>query len=302
MNFKRFYRFLLMGLCCLAFSPQGKAQDFTWWNSIHNWDGHTHWSRYIKLAPGFMGPNALPVPEINKGKLGSESSLQTAWETHFNPGDRTSNIYTRLYLPLATNKVGLSLELIPYERYHLNTTTRDARRVRDYDGTGSAFGDLYLGTHIQLLRNRRKLPDISVSINLKTASGNGLNAARFTDTPGYFFDLSMGKSFSIHNSVIDTIRPYTMLGLYVWQTYQIDHYQNDCFLYGFGFDIESEKFIISNALTGYSGYIGDGDRPLVYRLTLQSQFEKYPNLSVRFQEGLSDFPYTSWRFSLIFKL
>lgn len=302
-NFKNLSGYLfLLSLCYLSGIQGISGQDYSWWNTRHQWDGVTHWSRYMILSPAFMGPNALPVPEIKTGQLSSHSHFKLGGEGHFSRGDQTLNLTTELYIPLFSPRAGLHLQVVPFERYVLDTETRDQRVVRDFDGKGTAFGDLYLGTQIQLLQESKNLPAVALSVNLKTASGNNLAAARFTDTPGYYFDVSAGKTISPRNTIIDSIRPYLMIGLYVWQTYQTDHYQNDCFLYGLGFDLNIQKWMISNSLGGYSGYIGNGDQPLVYRFTLRSQFEKYPNLSIRFQEGLSDFPYTSCRFSLLLKL
>ncbi len=172
------------------------SQDYSWWNKKHNWDGVTSWSKYLIISPAYMGPNALPVPDFNNGTLKERGSLKFAAESHFSKGDNTQNLFTRLYLPLYTDKVGLLISIIPFEHYKMDTITRDLRRTRDFDGKGFAGGDFYIGTFIQILKDKKHWPDMAVSINLKTASGTNLEAARYTETPGYFFDLSMGKNYA----------------------------------------------------------------------------------------------------------
>ena len=27
------------------------AQDYSWWNETHQWDGQSHWSSYMKVSP-----------------------------------------------------------------------------------------------------------------------------------------------------------------------------------------------------------------------------------------------------------
>ncbi|TAE61269.1 MAG: hypothetical protein EAZ89_00720, partial [Bacteroidetes bacterium] len=52
-----FWLFLLLGSNMALF-----AQDAAWWSQTVGWDGVSHWSRYIRTSPAYMGPNALPVP------------------------------------------------------------------------------------------------------------------------------------------------------------------------------------------------------------------------------------------------
>jgi len=160
------------------------SQDYSWWNEKHNWDGVTPWQNYIILSPAYMGPNALPVPEARDGSLPRNTTFEFSLENHFSSGDKTINLYTNLYIPLFSKRAGLNISIVPFEHYKMDTITRDLRRARDYDGEGISGGDFYIGTFIQILKDK-KFPDIVLSINMKTASGTNLAAARFTDSPGY---------------------------------------------------------------------------------------------------------------------
>ena len=277
------------------------AQDFGWWNTTHNWDGYSPWRSYLTLAPGGMGPNALPVPDVQNGRLLTTPTLRLAGEAHFGDGDATQNAFLDLHLPLFSDRVTLRASYVPLEHYRMTPATRDARAARDFDARGWASGDLYLATHIQLLRDHARLPDVLLTINLRTASGNRLTAARFTDTPGYFFDVSVGKTFAT-GSVVDSLRPHALAGFYVWQTHAADHYQNDAVLYGLGLDMLIGSLTLTPALGGYTGYLGDGDRPLVARLSLQTTAARRVNFLARFQYGIYDFPFTSVRIGTSIKL
>lgn len=245
-----------------------------------------------------MGPNALPVPSIRNGELSKPLQLETAYEMHLGKGDQTHNAFTRLYIPFPSRKVALELSMVPFEYYQMDTTVRDLRRARSFYGKGTSVGDLYISTHVQILAENEKRPAVLLTINLKTASGNKLSDARFTDTPGYFFDLSAGKTYRLSAESDFSIRPHLMLGFYVWQTYRDAYRQNDGVLYGLGADLNLRNLVITNSLGGYSGYIGNGDKPLVYRLAIRSNSERLINYQLRFQQGLRDFPFSSFRAGL----
>lgn len=265
-----------------------QIQSQTWWNETHNWDGVTHWSRYLEVSPGFFGPNSLPVPDVKTGALSNTYRFDLAGEYHHSGGDKTQNLFTQLYIPIATDKVGFNISLVPIEFYDFDMETRDERAARDFDGEGTAGGDFYVSTFIQLLQGHSKLPDLLLTVNLKTASGTNLEAVRFTDTPGYFFDLSFGKQ-------LNSIRWYGMMGLYVWQTYEDLSPQNDAFLFGAGLQWKNQLMSIDTQIGGYLGYKQNRDQPIVARLELNTLRSKTFNYFARLQYGLQDFDYSSIR-------
>lgn len=275
------------------------SQDYHWWNVKHNWDGITHWSQYIIMSPSKMGPNAIPVPKVNSGLLINNNKLELAVDAHFSKGDNTQNIYTDLNLPIVKDKIGLNFFIVPYEQFELDTITRDERRVRLEDGKGSGVGDLYISTQIQLLKNHTKLPDLLLGITLKTASGSNLGGARFTDTPGYYFDISAGKAYKTGNTNLK-IRPFGMIGFYVWQTNRNDYYQNDAVMYGAGLKVEYKNIEITNNIAGLYGYINNGDHPLQYRFILNTNTIKKINYKLMIQKGLKDFEYLTIRLSALY--
>lgn len=290
---------LLVFFLFVMFGQYSFAQG-TWWNNENNWDRITPWERYLTLSPGYMGPNAFPIPEIKTGVIEKSLTFETAAEGHFNEHEQTLNLFTRLFIPFKNKKVGLQFFIVPFEIYEYDAFIRAQRSSTDYDGQGVATGDLYIGTHIQLIEEHKFSPDILLSINIKTASGNQYGAARFSDAPGYYFDLSFGKSFAL--SPETKLRFYGMLGFYAWQTNLPDHFQDDAVIYGLGVNLELKNFSVNQSFGGFSGYLDNGDHPQAYRIDIQSRLKSTVNYKIRFQYGMKDSNYQSIRFSMLFNL
>ena len=273
--------------------------SYTWWDQIHHWDGHTPWLNYLKFSPEFMGPNALPVPEILNGKVESIATVELGAVGNFSKGDKTQNLFTKIYYPVVPRLIAIEGYVVPIEHFKMDTITRDERFARIQSGEGTAGGDIYFGTIIQLVRDK-KFPDVTFRMSLRTASGTNVSAARYTDAPGYFFYLSMGKDFKI-KSIFKTIRTFWMVGFYSFQTNNSDFRQDDAFLYGAGVDFSSEKVMLTAAMGGYFGYINNHDRPIVARLNLLKKGWNF-NYGVYFQTGINDYQYRSIKLSLIYKM
>ena len=75
------------------------GEDFSRWNAIHQWDGHTSWEQYMTMSPAFMGPNALPVPDIQNGRLSDEIQVEQLAGYQFSTGDKTTDLFSRVYIP-----------------------------------------------------------------------------------------------------------------------------------------------------------------------------------------------------------
>ncbi len=282
------------GLLILSlFSGRGLyGQDYTWWNQKHNWDGVTHWTRYIILSPGFMGPNALPVPETRNGIVDTSLHFSTSFEIHRSEGDKTENNFTTLFIPIANGIAGLGLEMVTWEHYRMDTLTRDARRSRDEDGIGTAIGDLQVSTLIRLARNHPNWPDMNLGIHLRTATGSNLGGARFSDAPGYAFDLACSKKL---NNKAFWLEPYCVLGFGAWQVNRDDNLQNDVFRYALGTKAGKANWYVGVEWSGYHGYFDNGDRPMVGRLNAMHKVGKHIQLFIKLQQGFHDYAYSSLR-------
>ncbi|NQT77944.1 MAG: hypothetical protein HQ565_09540 [Bacteroidetes bacterium] len=289
--------FLSIILLLGAFTSFAQDDNYDWWNKKHNWDGVTNWARYLIYSPAYLGPNALAVPEIRDALLEKRIFIETAADLHFSSGDNTQDLFLKFHYPFLDGRVAVELYGVPIEYFIMDTITRDERRGRDLDARGFAAGDLYIATLIQLLRDHGQWPDLLLGITMRTASGGNLGNARYTDAPGYFFDLSAGKSFKAGDKL--SLRPYMMLGFYVWQTNRDDYRQNDAFLYGAGISLYGNSFECNAKFGGYKGYIGNGDAPMVLRANTIYKLKK-TDLKLTFQQGIKDFSYSSLSMGVTF--
>lgn len=280
-----------LSLCFSFFCGAQNQQAYAWWNTIHNWDGVQSWSNYIPMVPGKMGPNALPVPDNQVGRIDTTLNFLLSQEVHIAPNDFTTNVFTRVNIPIK-NAAALSLWWVPFEYFKTDSVVRDSRAARTRNATGTAMGDVYIGMHIPVITDKNGWPDLLLSINLKTASGTRLHDARFTDSPGYWFELSAGKTFNW--SAKNTIRWYASSGFYVYQTNRTDYFQNDAFMIGGGIDVCANNFSLRVQTNSYVGYLNDFDTPLVVRCEMRYNLKKQI-LFARIQRGNFSYPFTSFR-------
>jgi hypothetical protein len=272
--------------------------DIDWWRKLVNWDGVTHWNKYYTYSARMMGPNALPVPEMMNGKIDKRNYIGLGGQTHFSDGDNTQNLTMRFNYNFK-DVVSVGLFLVPVEFFQMSHQMKEERKVYyEYYHVNSAVGDLYVNTNIQLVTEETFYFDAALRIGLKTASSGLLTPARFTDAPGYYFDVSMGKSLNAGSDI--GIKFYGLAGIYVWQTNEDGRPQNDAFLYGLGYDIEYNSIKLSNHLTGYHGYMNNGDSPLVLRFNLQKDYQRFFT-QFNYQYGFRDFNYSSYEARIGYK-
>lgn len=287
------HKFLLLAILLLLSIPRAFSQ-YKWWNDLHNWDGCTNWYYYLKMTPRYFGPNALPVPRVSPGRLSTDIRLEGTAAYHFSKGDHTQNLKGRLYWPLSKGRAAIEVSGVPLEHYRMDSATRDERVARDYDGEGYASGDVHVSSYFQILQDHNSWPDILLRVYLRAPSGNNAEAARFTDTPGYAFDLSTQKTWQLQPHT--RLKWFIMAGLYFWQT-NTAHKQNDAYLYGTGLQLRHRQTTINGRLAGYSGYFNNGDHPVVVRGSLEQRFTSRFAARLSLQHGLHDFLYTTVRIS-----
>lgn len=261
---------LVLGLLLLLGANSILAQGHEWWANNVNWDGSSHWSTYIISSPRFLGPNALPIPTQNNGVLLKKSQLAFASNAHFTDGDQTYNPKLSLDYVLVPQKVAFQLSWVPIEFFQTTHEWKTERRTfHTFYDQQSATGDVYLHTNLQLLQDDQHFANARLRIGYRFASSNQQGAARFTDAPGYYFDLGISKDFQtekIH------WRPSLMLGFFVWQTNRDDQFQNDAFLYGIGLEMMTSQLSIWTNFRGYTGYLDNGDQPMVLDCRITRHF------------------------------
>jgi len=290
LHFLRF--FLFISLIPISVSGQNKyipPDPYT------SWDGITNRSRYLITSPGYLGPNALPVPLVHNARIPEQLKWTGVYEYFSGTGNTTQDFFTQFIIPFGNQRVALELTYCPVEFFSMDSAT--SRSWRTFSGsavTDQSLGDIYFGTVVQIVRDHRFLPDLAVSMNCRTASGTGRENARHTDTPGYYLDAAIGDQYNSKSSFFRSIRWYAQAGFLVWQTYLDDYPQNDALLFGAGIDLDFSHFFINQTFRGYSGYMNNGDHPLVYRADLGIKIGTAAFM-IGYEKGFRDYPFESIR-------
>ena len=270
--------------CCLTFSAQAE-------------DGWRDKMEGLIYAPRYFGPNAFPSPEMYGGKLSARWAVELKGDFHRmeNGGDNTKDIYASLYIPIAKGKASVKIQGVIREFYETSEAVCDERSAVEVKSPIPCYGDVIVNCHYQVLQSER-WADITVSANLKTASGGRVCDARFTDAVTYWFDANIGRDLW-HNSEA-SIRIQGLMGFYCWMTNDMIHRQNDAFCYGLGLTGQWRSFTLSGLYQGLQGYEKEGDRPMALRLRLEYELKKNA-LTFQFKQGMKDDRYRALSLSYI---
>jgi len=295
----KYFVFILFLFPVVAASAQQAGSDMRWWNEQHGWEtGDPGWRNWIIMSPGYLGPNALPVPHVQKGELAGPPELEISFSNHFHSGDPTQDVSGYVYIPFADNKIAIEMYGVAFERFAFSEEIRNERFARIEDGKGTAIGDFYFSTLIQVFKGK-KIPNTLFRFATKTASGNQLEGARYSDSPAYFLDLSFSKNMG--NTASGRFKPFAQIGFYTWQTNDELNLQNDALLYALGADYNRNDWLFSASWSGYSGYKHERDRPMQLNFDIRKDFS---NKAVRLQyfHGLRHWEYKTIKASFIWKL
>jgi len=263
------------------------AQDDQWWIRNVNWDGFSHWSKYIKYNASNLGPNALPVPKLSNGRIDSLNSFSFSTMYHSMKGDQTGNLALYGNYVLVKDRISVDAFLVPFEIFNVTHALKEQRKIYFYVyNQNTAMGDLHVNFNINLLNKIKDKVQLSLRTGYRYATSTQPAAARMTDAPGYYFDISASRKFHKQSNW----KYAAMLGMYVWQLPTGP--QNDAVLFGAGIEYNKKQFQLQSNITGYLGYFNNGDRPIVYRLRAGSN-KKGMNWFAQFQQGIHDFKYTT---------
>lgn len=250
-----------------------------------------------KVSPLYFGPNAMPVPEMLDGVVYERLHSELAFDLHKGyHGDLTGTVYAELNIPLFSPRVNLSLWM-PVVEFYSNTAESLAWQDSPGGGKtkGSEFGNLYISTDIQLLKQTRTRPDIVIRAAIVTASGDSEEYARYYDAPGYFFDASIAKSVDLGQGFFRSLRFIANGGFLCWQTGK--SVQNDAYMYGLKIRLDTRVADLSAAWQGYTGWQDNGDRPMVFRAeAVFNAGRLHPLLA--FEHGIRDYPFNHFRIGL----
>ena len=249
-------------------------------------------SKPTGIAPAYFGPNALPVINMSDGLTQRTLSVELAAEGYIGyNNNNTVDIFARVRVPLFTRWANLSLWMPVYGWY------------KQYDGTGHGAGDVYISTDVQVLHNEwfktanaKYIPQMTVRLGMKTASGEQFERRRHYDCPAYFFDLAMGQTIPIHQV---SLRLAGSVGFLCWQTDNAR--QNDAVMYGLQATLRQEYFSMQATWGGYVGWERNGDAPMSIKVRAAGHakgFEPY----VQYQYGIKDYPFHQIRAGLIYHI
>lgn len=244
------------------------------------------------VAPAFFGPNALPIPDMSDGRTYEQLRVEIAADGYFGyDGSRTADLFARVHVPVFTRWANVSVWMPIYEWYS------------QADGTGSGAGDVYLSTDIQVLHNEwfkseraKYIPQMTLRLGMKTASGEQFSRKRHYDCPAYFFDAAIGESFGI--GAVE-LRLAASAGFLCWQT--ANARQNDAVMYGVQAQLRHAFFSVQTTWGGYVGWERYGDAPMSLKVRAAGHikgFEPY----VQYQWGIKDYPYHHLRIGLVYNI
>ena len=253
------------------------------------------------IAPKYFGPNAFPVPDMLDGRVQNHLRVEVAGDGYFGfQGDKTADVFARVFIPLFTDRVNLTVWMPVMEWYEQTPERITTCRIPDsLAHSGSGAGDAYFSTDIQILRDKKWVPDIALRAACKSASGGQYELARHYDCPGYFMDLSLGKSWLLGKNKGAELRVAGSAGFLCWQT--DNGRQNDAVMYGLQLLMKSEYVSLRTTWSGYLGWEDMGDKPMIIKGRLcghAKQFEPY----VEYQYGIKDYPFHQIRVGLAYNI
>lgn len=268
------------------------------------------------IAPMYFGPNAFPVPDMLDGRVQNHLRVEIAGDGYFGfYGDKTVDAFARVFIPLFTDRVNLTIWMPVMEWYQMTPERQRVCRLQDSVAiSGHGAGDAYFSTDIQILRDKKWAPDIALRAACKSASGGQYELARYYDCPGYFIDLSLGKSWYLGDKERGDeakgeddkargegveLRLAGSAGFLCWQT--DNGRQNDAVMYGLQLLMKSQYVSLRTTWSGYVGWENMGDHPMVIKGRLSGHamsFEPY----VEYQYGIKDYPFHMVRIGLAYNI
>ena len=129
--------------------------------------------------------------------------------------------------------------------------------------------------------------------------------ARYYDSPGYFFDATVGKTFSLNQQpATDHQLPTTLTlaastGFLCWQTN--NGRQNDAVMYGAQVRLRAGRWSLEETLAGYSGWEHEGDCPMTLRSRIALHFNRLEPY-IMYLYGLHDYPFHQLRLGVAYTL
>lgn len=237
----------------------------------------------------YFGPNAMPIPDMLDGIISKQLNAELTFDIHHGFfGDITKTINAKINVPLFSPRVNLSLWMPIIEFYRNTDASIKWQNPQEPKIKGYEFGNLYISTDFQLMKQSHIKPDITLRAAMITATGDSEEHARFFDTPGYFFDASISKSVKFDYLFLKEFRLIINGGFLCWQTDK--SVQNDACIYGIKMKLSTKVFDISLTWQGYSGWQNNGDCPMTIKTKIFFNTGQICPILV-YEHGVRDYPF-----------
>ena len=119
-------------LLFLLLSQLSANAQMDWWNQIHNWDGATPWTQYMNYSHAYLGPNAIPIPTLQRSNMGSY--FKSSSQMSLIEDDSFLTLHNELHWDRGHTQIHITHQSIEY--YRMSEEVRDLRISRDQDGEG----------------------------------------------------------------------------------------------------------------------------------------------------------------------
>lgn len=236
----------------------------------------------VEINPGFLGPNALPVPQLRETRVGSKMRASLGLESHYQRNrELVGNPRFAIFLPFS-ERAALRLSGEPLEYFVTSSDLQNERNA--LNKRGFAPGDLYFGAMFQILDRDYDPIDLSLNVTTKSTTGKGLESSRHTDAPGYIIDVTLADTDYTAGGIKYKLSSY--IAFLAWQTGLGE--QNDAF----GNAIRIDYYLwpraaLSSELGYYIGTQFTEDRPVVIRVGYKYRFADW-ELVASYTRGIND--------------
>lgn len=256
-------------------------------------------SQSVNYSPSYFGPNALPVTEFSDGTIPKETILRLSGNHFFGYGDITTSFDLGIEIPLLPERIAIKIWNTGFEIWEVTQEIYNQRNMKGDRLRGVAWGEFYIQTQLLFLKERKHRPSIILNSILKTAAGTNFEQRRHYDTPGYIFSMEIGKSFLLNRRFLEEVKTIVQVGFLERQT--ANSSQNDAPLYGGKIILRNRLFDFQTTLSGYHGWMQNGDAPLVFSLRLTLKQPKF-SVFTQYQYGINDFAYQQIQTGIAFRL
>jgi hypothetical protein len=304
------FRNILLLITIFPLSLFSQTRDISHWIDF----GGNHVTKYLQIAPGKLGPNALLVPKMDYARVDTMNKIELGAHYHHMEGDNAINSFFSFYWDIAPGRVAVEIWGQPTETFRMSNKVRDERQIY-YDDTGwiTQVGDLNISTFIQVIKEKKRFPSLSLNYSLKTTTGNNFHG-RYTDNNMNYFYFALGKSFHFEKGLLDEIRVAGLFGFYVWQTNKSDSGQDEGSVIEAGLQFKKNNYSLYTEFGGYYGYdaynfnlntiahlgVEDYNDPLILRTRLEKSGKRF-DFTLEYQVGFRDYNYQTFRFGTIYR-